>query len=115
GDRLFELAAVERFALAAALDHQDLAQLHALEGRETRAAAVALAPAADRGVVLGRPRILYLAVLMRAERAAQLGPDPLVEHEAGTGEHGQRPYAVEQDHARDGTDRAADNDRLARG
>src|SRR5690606_15362595 len=58
GDRLLELGAVERFPPVAALDHRDLAQLHPLERGEAPAAALALAAAADRGVVLGRPRIL---------------------------------------------------------
>src|SRR4029079_12008052 len=52
GDRLLDLAAGERFVLAIALDHRDLAQLHPFERRETRAAAFALAAPADRRVVL---------------------------------------------------------------
>ena len=47
--------------------------LDPLERGEARAAAVALAPPPDRGVVLGRAAVLYLAVVMGAERAAHAG------------------------------------------
>lgn len=53
GDRLFDLGAIEHLALFAAFHDHDLAQLDALERGEARAAAVALAAAADRGVALG--------------------------------------------------------------
>src|SRR5690606_2112041 len=62
--RFLDLRPVERLAsplpvLAAALDHRDLAQLHALERREAAAAADALAAAADSGVVLRGPGVLH--------------------------------------------------------
>ncbi len=69
-DRALELVAVERLALAVLLDDGEVAQLDALEGRETRAAGLALAPAPDRRAVLGRAAVLHLAVFMGAERAA---------------------------------------------
>src|SRR5690606_29627683 len=81
-DRLLDLAAIERLARVVVLDHGDFAELDALEGGEPRAAALALAAAADRGVVLGRARVLYLAVLMGAEGAAQT-LHPLIDREAG--------------------------------
>ena len=71
-DRALELGAVERFALAVLLDHGEVAQLDPLERREAGAAAVAFAAAADRGAVLRRTAILYLAVFMGAERAAHV-------------------------------------------
>jgi hypothetical protein len=43
-----QLVAVERHLAAAFLDHVEIAQLHALEGRETAAAIRADAAAADR-------------------------------------------------------------------
>ena len=61
-DRALQLVAIERRAAAVALDHRQFAQLHALEGGEAPAAIRADAAAADRGVVLGRPRILHLRV-----------------------------------------------------
>ncbi len=87
-NRLFDFQAVERFAarlaIRAAFDNGDFAQLDTLESRETRAAPFTLPPSADRGVIFGRARILYLAVVMRAEGAAHLFLDALVKHEART-------------------------------
>jgi hypothetical protein len=70
-DRLFDLGPVEHLAVTVGLDHGDLAQLDAFKGGETRATAFALAATADRSVVFGGARILYLTVIMRAERAPQ--------------------------------------------
>src|SRR5688572_7731637 len=61
--RTLQLGAVERFALAVLLDHRQVAQLDPLEGGEARPAAFALAAAADRGAVLARAAVFYLAVL----------------------------------------------------
>src|SRR5690606_21961631 len=47
-DRLLDLGTVERLARLVALDDGDLAKLDALEGCEPRAAAFALAAAANR-------------------------------------------------------------------
>ena len=47
-DRSLQLAPVERLALAVLLDHGEVAQLDALEGRETLPAHAAFAAAADR-------------------------------------------------------------------
>ena len=68
--RAHQLVAVERHAAAVALDHDELAQLHALEGGEAEIAGQADAPPADRGRVLGRPRVLHLGVEARAVRTA---------------------------------------------
>src|SRR5262245_24266942 len=62
-DRALELLAVERDALALALEHGQLAQLDALEGGEARAAGVALAPPANRPGLLDRPRVLDLIII----------------------------------------------------
>ena len=92
GDRLLELAAVERLALAVALDHGDVAQLDALESGEAGAAAFALAAAADRRVVLGRAAVLYLGIVMRAERTAHRSLlDAVVEREARACDEADRP------------------------
>ena len=61
-DRAHQLVAVERHRAGRSLDHGQLAQLHPLEGREAAAAVRADAAAADRGAVLGRPRVLHLGV-----------------------------------------------------
>src|SRR5262249_18335387 len=60
--RAHQLVAVERHAAAVALDHGQLAQLNALEGREAEIAGDAHAPPADHGRVLGRTRVLYLRI-----------------------------------------------------
>src|SRR3546814_12364496 len=60
-------------ALAGRLHHRQLAELHPLEGREAGPAVRALPAAPDRRVVLGRPRVLYLRVLVTAKRTAH-GP-----------------------------------------
>src|SRR5215469_3522648 len=77
-DRARELVAVESLALAVFLDDGELAQLHALEGREACRAIGAEAPPADRGTVVGRSRILYLGVIETAERTAHLSPPRLL-------------------------------------
>lgn len=69
-----QLIAVEGRACAALFHHRQFAQLDALEGRETRAACRAKAPPPDGRVVLGRPGILYLGVVMSAERATHRLP-----------------------------------------
>src|SRR6516225_2707136 len=61
---------VERHPAPIALDHNQFAQLHPLEGRETESAAQADPPATDHRGVLGRPRILHLGVETRTARAA---------------------------------------------
>ena len=68
-DRAQQLVPVEGLALAAALEHGQLAQLDAFEGGEARGAVRALPTPPDRRVVLGRPRILDLGILVSAERA----------------------------------------------
>src|SRR6202049_1587618 len=78
-DRALELLAVERLAPPGFLDHGELAQLHAFEGREAAAAGRTQPPAPDRRVVIGRPAVLHLGIVMSAERAthergAFLGP-----------------------------------------
>ena len=50
--RALQLVAVERLAPAVLLDHDQFAQLHALEGGEAPAALRAMAAAADGGIVL---------------------------------------------------------------
>src|SRR4029453_15000605 len=69
-DGPLQLGAVKGLALAVFLDDREVAELHSLKGRETGAAAFALAPPADGRAVLGRAAVLHLAVLMRAERTA---------------------------------------------
>ena len=69
-DRAGELVAVERRAPAVLLDHQQVAQLHPLEGGEARAAARALPAATDRRGLVHGPRILHLGVFRAAEWAA---------------------------------------------
>src|SRR5262249_2692380 len=63
-----QLLAVEGLALTARFDHGELAQLDPLEGREPGAAIGALAPPADRCVVVRGPRVLDLGVFIAAER-----------------------------------------------
>jgi len=70
GDGAGDLLAVERFARLVRLNHRDLAQLDPLEGGEPRAAAFALAAAADRRAVFGGTAVLHLRIVMGAERAA---------------------------------------------
>ena len=60
--RTQKLVAVERHTPAVALDHDQLAQLHALEGGEAEIAGETNAPPPDRRRVFGRPRILDLGV-----------------------------------------------------
>ncbi len=67
--RAHQLVAVERHAAAVALDHGQLAQLHALEGGEAEIAGQADAAAADHRQILGRPRVLHLRVEASATRA----------------------------------------------
>src|SRR3546814_12400036 len=69
-DRPRQLVAVEGHPLAGLLHHRQLAQLHALEGREPGATGRTEPAAADRGVVLGRARVLHLGIVVAAERAA---------------------------------------------
>src|SRR3979409_749603 len=69
-DRARELVAVERDAPAVALDHPDLAELHALTGGEAEAASKAQAAPADRGRILGRTRVLHLGIETIAARTA---------------------------------------------
>src|SRR5262249_33333391 len=73
-DRARKLVAVEGDSLAVLLHHREFAQLHALEGGEARAAGRAVAPPADRRVVVGRSRVLHLGVLVTAEWTAHLLP-----------------------------------------
>ena len=76
-DRAHQLVAVERHAAAVALDHREFAQLHALEGGEAEIAGQADAAAADRGGILGRPRVLHLGIEAAAARTAHgLSPVP---------------------------------------
>ncbi len=93
GDGLLDLVAVEGLPLAAALDDHDLAQLDALERGEARAAAFALAPPADRGVVFRWAGVFYLRVIVGTKRTAHRGSgaDALVEHDAGTGDQADGP------------------------
>src|SRR5262249_44357666 len=76
--RTQELVAVERNAPAVALDHGELAQLHALESREAEIAGEADAAAADDRAVFGRPRVLDLRVQAGAIRTAHVRFYPLV-------------------------------------
>src|SRR6185312_12417673 len=71
-DRALQLLALERFAPAALLHHDELAQLHALEGGEAPAAGRAMAAAANGRVVLAWPAILHLAVFMSAKGATHV-------------------------------------------
>src|SRR5580704_2903735 len=73
-DRAGELVAVELHTLAVLLHHRQLAQLHALEGGETRSAGRAVTPPADRGIIVSRSRVLNLCVLVTAEWTAHLVP-----------------------------------------
>ena len=72
--RAHQLVAIERHAPAVALDHHKLAQLHALEGGEAEIAGQADAAAADRGRILGRPRVLHLGIEGAAARTAHASP-----------------------------------------
>src|SRR5215211_3933011 len=73
-DRAGELVAVELHALAVLLDHRELAQLHAFEGGEARSARRAVAPPADRRIVVSRSRVLNLCVLVTAKWTAHSLP-----------------------------------------
>src|SRR6185437_5368449 len=73
-DRARQLVAVEGLALAALLDDRQLAQLHPLEGREAGGAVRAEAAPADRGAIVGRPRILHLGIVEPAKRTAHSPP-----------------------------------------
>src|SRR5262249_18106676 len=68
--RTLQLSAPERPAPPVLLDHPQLAQLDALEGREPPAALRAMAPPPDRRVVLARAAVLHLGVVVSAKRAA---------------------------------------------
>src|SRR4249919_1228429 len=67
----FQLGPVERLTLAVLLDHGEIADVHALEGGESGAAAFALPPPPDRRAVFRRAAVLHLAVLMGTKWAAQ--------------------------------------------
>src|SRR5262249_61621924 len=73
-----ELVAVERYAPAIALDHNQFAQLHPLESRETEIAAQTDPATADDGRILGRPRILQLGIAASTTRPAH--PSSPVHH-----------------------------------
>src|SRR4051812_18173383 len=68
--RAGQLVAVERFALAVLLGDGQIAQLHALEGREACTASLTLTPPPDRRPVFRGAAVLYLAIFVRAEGAA---------------------------------------------
>src|SRR3546814_17210287 len=72
-------------ALAGRLHHRQLAELHPLEGREAGPAVRTLPAAPDRRVVLGRPRVLYLRVLVTAKRTAHGPPSSSNAAAAATG------------------------------
>jgi hypothetical protein len=72
GQRPFQLFALERLAFAFGFDDRQLTQLDAFKGCEASTAALALATAAYRAVILGRTAVLYLTVIMSTKRAAQL-------------------------------------------
>src|SRR5690606_33970265 len=72
--RAQQLVAVERHLAAGALDDDEVAKLHPLEGGEATAAIGADAAAADRRPVLGGARILDLRVFGLTERTAHLYP-----------------------------------------
>src|SRR5262249_57982444 len=78
--RTQELVAIERHAPPIALDHNQLAQLHALECGEAEIAAQANAAAANDRRILGRPRILDLGIEARTARTAHtsslVDPEP---------------------------------------
>jgi hypothetical protein len=59
----------ERLAASVFLDHDQLAQLDAFEGREPTATSRTVPAAADRRIVLTRTAILHLTVFMSTERA----------------------------------------------
>src|SRR6476661_9850708 len=83
--RAQQLVAIERYAAAIALDHDELAQLHALERGEAEIAAEAHAPPADHGRVFGRPRVLHLRVEASAIRTAHGILLPQRFHRRGSG------------------------------
>src|ERR1700712_1019861 len=60
--RAHQLVAVERHPAAVALDHRQLAQLHALEGGEAEIAGDADPPPPDHGGFLGWTRGLHLRI-----------------------------------------------------
>src|SRR5579864_6565579 len=72
--RAQQFVAVERHAPAVALDDNQLAQLHALEGGEAEIAGEANAAAADHRGILGRPRILHLGIEASATRTTHSCP-----------------------------------------
>src|SRR6185437_6617496 len=116
GDRLLDLATLERLALAAALDHHDLAQLHAFEGSEARATALALASPPDCRVILGGAGVFYLTFVVCAERAAHslLTLDPAVKRNSDTGQTADDRPHERQDPARHRSGGRADQHRLGR-
>src|SRR5882672_711220 len=70
GDRARELVAVERNAAAVALDDDEFAQLHALEGGEAEPARKAQPPPPDRRRIFGRTGVLHLGIETRTRRTA---------------------------------------------
>src|SRR4029079_7060453 len=80
-DRPQQLIAIERHAPAVALDDDELAQLHALEGGEAEIARQADAAAADDGGIFRRPRILHLGIEASTARAAHALTLPLIDRE----------------------------------
>ena len=69
-----QLVAVERHLAARPLDHHQIAQLNALERRETPAAIWTGAPSPDRHPVFGGARILHLCVFRLTVGTAHIGP-----------------------------------------
>src|SRR5690606_6306190 len=68
--RARELLPVEGYLATGFLDHDEVAQLDALEGREAAAAAVADTAAADRVGIFGGTAVLDLCVVLAAIGAA---------------------------------------------
>src|SRR5580692_7981095 len=77
--RAQQFIAIERHAPAVALDDDQFAQLHPLEGGEAEIAGQADAAAADDGGIFRRPRILHLGIEASATRTTH--PLPLVNRE----------------------------------
>src|SRR5215471_14513659 len=80
--RSHQLVAIEWHAPSVALDDDELAQLHALEGGEAEIAGEAHPPAADGGGILGRTRILDLGIEAPAIRTAHGPNSGVVDREA---------------------------------